>query len=250
MATPTVINSKKVPLLALCLLLGALVSTPAWAVSGSNSTTGFVDNSSLTRDITFVPGDFPGGNDTITNICVAVNFAKSDDNAFVPEGGPYGGGTPFHNEIELVLTSPGGTNVTLISNDGDTEINADPFESFNSGSVFFDGTITFDESAPLPVNNDPDQPVAGVFSSDPGSLNSFLSEGGAGTWTLFVEDDVGSDGLSFYSYTLFINEACGASPQFFGSSEPVPTLGEWALYLLTLSLGLLGCAAIYRRRLL
>ena len=230
------------------LLLGVLafsMANQAGAVVLENSTTGFVDNASITRDIVFTAGDFEGVSETISSICVSVSFAKSNDGSFVADNVAPSAGTPYHNEIELVLTSPGSTNVTLISNDSDVEINADPVESFNSGSVPFQGTIVFDQSAADPVNVDPDLPQEGTFRPHPGDLADFLSENAVGTWTLFIEDDVGADGLSFYSYAVSINEEQCETPGF-APSVPVPATSNWAALLLIALFAL--SAVFYRRR--
>lgn len=228
------------------VLLGALLSAPAWAVQSSNNTDGLVDDSSITRDIPVSIQDFPAGNDRITSICVAVSFAKHDGGDFVEEGvEPPETGTPYHNEIEFVLTSPEGTSVTLISNDDGIEINADPVESFNTGSTAFFGTINFDQSAADPVNVDPDLPQEGTFQPHPGDLDDFLFENADGTWELFIEDDVGADALSFHGATLFLNQECGtfvAPP-----ATPVPTLGQWASFLLIFLMAM-GSAVYLRRR--
>jgi hypothetical protein len=230
----------------LCLvLLGAALSAPAWAVQSSNNTDGFVDSASITRDVAVSILDFPGDNDRITSICVAISFAKHNGETFVDQGVVPPAGTPYHNEIEFVLTSPEGTSVTLISNDGGTEINADPVESFNSGSAPFYGTINFDQSAANPVNVNLDQPSEGAFQPHPGDLDDFLFENADGTWELFIEDDVGADGLSFHGVTLFLNEGCGtivAPP-----ATPVPTLGQWASFLLIFLMAT-GSAVYLRRR--
>jgi len=142
-----------------------------------------------------------------------------------------------------VLTSPGGTNVTLISNDGGIEINADPVQSFNNGSVPFSGMINFDQSAADPVNIDPDLPAVGTFRPHPGNLDDFLAENAVGTWTLFIEDDAGLDGMSFYSYSVTVNEqGCGVPS---APAIPVPTTSTWAILLL---IALLAASAVFYRR--
>ena len=123
------------------------------AVSQTNSTTGYFDSNSGTREVVFNAEDFSGTSGIVTDVDISISFAKSDNNSFVPQGGQLGRFTPFHNETEFALTSPTGTSFTLISNDGGTEIvPADSFESFNSGDIGgFQGTILFDQDAAVPV---------------------------------------------------------------------------------------------------
>lgn len=220
--------------------LAMLGAAPAGAVTATNSTTGFADNSNFLRTVTFLAGDFSGSS-LITDLDVSITFAKHDGESFISEGSATATSTPFFNEIEFVLTSPSGTNITLISNDGDTEIvAADNFESFNSGGTnVFSGTILFDQSASNPVDVDPDQVQAGAFRPDDdlaGNLDSFIGEDAVGVWTLFIEDDVGADGLSFYEFSVIVNGG--------GQQQGVPEPMTLTLF----GAGLLGLGLVARRR--
>lgn len=159
----------------------------------------------LTRSITFAPADFQN-RPYIDDVDVTVAFAKSNDDFFVPQSSPITSGTPFFNEIEFTLSSPAGASVKLISNDGSFFSST---RSFNVGtSAGFQGTITFDQDAGTRVNANRDVINSGTFrSADPPaeSLDAFRGESAVGTWTLSVGDDVGLDGLSFYSYSLAVN---------------------------------------------
>ena len=188
------------------------------AVSQTNSTTGYFDSNSGTREVVFNAEDFSGTSGIVTDVDISISFAKSDDNSFVPQGGQLGLSTPFHNETEFALTSPTGTSFTLINNDGGTEIvPADSFESFNPGDIGgFQGTILFDQDAAVPVNANPNNLTSGTFRPDDNTSNSldiFNGESALGTWSLFIEDDVGADGLSFYEYTLSITTEAQAVPE-------------------------------------
>ena len=189
------------------------------AVSQTNSTTGYFDSNSGTREVVFNAEDFSGTSGIVTDVDISISFAKSDNNFFVPQGGQLGSFTPFHNETEFALTSPTGTSFTLISNVGGTEIvPADSFASFNPGGTGsgFQGTILFDQDAAAPVNADPNNLTSGTFRPDDNTSNSldiFNGESGLGTWSLFIEDNVGADGLSFYEYTLTITTEAQAVPE-------------------------------------
>ena len=188
-------------------------------VSQTNSTTGYFDSSSGTREVVFNAEDFSGTSGIVTDVDISISFAKSDNNSFVPQGGQLGTGTPFHNETEFALTSPTGTSFTLISNGfGIETVPADSFASFNPGDYGsnFQGTILFDQDAAAPVNADPNNLTSGTFRPDDNTSNSldiFNGESGLGTWSLFIEDNIAGDGLSFYEYTLTITTEAQAVPE-------------------------------------
>ncbi|MCR9197885.1 MAG: proprotein convertase P-domain-containing protein [Planctomycetaceae bacterium] len=110
------------------------------------------------------------------------------------EDEPLGTGTPWLDEIQLQLTSPSGTTVTLID-----------FNTFDSSSAGFRGTITFDQSATLAVDFDTSQLMSGTFrpvGSAIEGLELLNGESAVGEWSLSVADSVGGDGLSFYDASL------------------------------------------------
>jgi hypothetical protein len=180
------------------LFLGA-VSAFAGSFTLSNTTAGNFDSSFGTRTVT-VTGAEPGfGSGTISSIVISINFAKADGEAFAP---PFPAGTPFYNEIVFRLTGPSTTEVTLI------EAN-----SWGAGSGQFDGTITFDQSAPSVVNFGA-APVAGTFRpTGAGSLSDFLSQSALGVWTLSIQDTVAADSLRFRNFDLTINTDRSTVPE-------------------------------------
>ncbi len=155
----------------------------------------------------------------------------------MPEGTPITAGIAYFEEIEFALTSPSGTTFTLISNPNDIElVPADNFSSFTSGTVGFKGTILFDQSALTPVNANPGLVTAGTFRPDDATLNSldiFNGQSAQGTWSLFIEDDVAQDGLSFYEASLTIATAAA-----------VPEPSSFAL----LGIGVCAAGAVAARR--
>jgi len=172
----------------------------------SNSTTAFVDDAIITRSITFTAADFENRT-IIGDLNLTIAFAKSNDQGFVPSSSAITPGTPYLDEIEFILSSPSGTSVRLVSNDGSWY---DPVQSsFNNGNSGFQGEITFDQDASTHVNANRDQLVSGTYlpANDlPGqTLDAFNGESVVGTWELSIEDDEGLDGISFYSYSLAVH---------------------------------------------
>jgi hypothetical protein len=203
-------------LLAMSMALFAVVGEGA-VVTKTNSTDGFFDNTSGTRSVSFAAGDFGGDFTTVLDVNVSISFAKSNNNSFVPETGSFTPGISFLNELEFVLTSPAGTQFTLISNAGDTElVAADNFESFGAISAGFKGTVLFNQSALFDVDVLPNLLVPGTYRPDDdtaNSLNIFNGESALGNWTLFLEDDGNFDGLSFYEYSVIITTAAAPVPE-------------------------------------
>lgn len=201
---------------AMAMLFVVATNVRADTAIQMDATTGFADDSVLTRSFTFSSLEVPG---LVTGVTVSVYFAKTDGETFVDLSDPLPSGTPYFNEIVMYLEAPSGQIVYLIAEG-----------SFDNGSLGFRGVITFDQSAGQVVNYDIDTPHEGTFQPT-GDLDDFLGLTAAGTWTLHIEDTVGADGLSYYSSALTVN------------SEPVP---EPATGMLLLS-GL-GALVLVRRR--
>jgi hypothetical protein len=162
--------------------LGALaLAAPASAtvLTGSNSTLGVFDASSGTRGVTL-------GGGTIQDVNVTVSFAKCDDPGLTAPGPCIGTGSAFLSEIVFRLTSPNGTIVNLV--------NAGTYNGTLGGSV----VVTFDDIAGMVAGP---ALVSGTFQAV-GSLASFNGGDAAGLWTLFIQDTVGADPLSFFSVEL------------------------------------------------
>lgn len=181
---------------AAALTLGTAARAAGAVITLTNSTVGLFDASSGNRTVNSLFGG------AILDVNISINFAKADGEAFNP---PFPGGTPFHNEIVFRLTSPGGTTVNLINPN-----------SFDVGSVLFDGTIVFDDAALNVVNVNPNLPQAGTFRPI-GSLADFNGEDVLGTWTLFIQDTVGADALRFREFTLEVTVPEPATMLLFGA---------------------------------
>jgi len=218
-----------------------LAAAPAAAgvITKTNSTDGFADFSHITRGVNFLAGDFGGDPTTVADVDVTIYFAKSGADGFLAEGDPLPGDPPFFNEIEFAIQSPAGTWFTLIANNGLTEhVPLDNFETFAFVAAGpFRGTIVFDQSAAQPVDFNPLVIPSGTYRPDDHTANSldiFNGEDAVGTWMLFIEDDTGLDGLSFYEFSVTITTAVA----------PVPEPGTLALF----GVGAAGLALLCHRR--
>jgi len=204
-------------LLPLRFTLGLCFAAPAFAgiITATNSATGLFDAASGARSITFSGLELGYQTGVIRNVVVSVNFVKADGENFDP---PYPNARPYYNEIVLRLTSPASTTVNLI--------NANSFNmgAFNSR---FDGVILFDSAAAQPVNQNPNQPLAGRYRPI-GNLNNFRDQIAAGAWSLFIQDTAAQDALRVHGFTVEITTDDLSSPE-------ATTLTLLGLGLLTLA---------------
>jgi hypothetical protein len=209
------------------LALGAVIAQTASAgiITLINSTAGLFDGSSGTRTITFTGAEAGFDSGVITDVNVAINFAKADGESFEP---PFPAGTPFYSEIHFHLIAPSSKIVHLIEPN-----------SFGSGSpgTLFDGTIAFDDEAASVVNVNPNQPSAGSFRpGGPGALSDFDGSSALGTWTLFIQDTNALDALRFRNFSLEI-----ATTPIRSQSVPEPATA------ILVALGLAGLALVRQR---
>lgn len=170
------------PMLAAAVL--ALLPTAASAVivSETNSTIAVVDGSSTTRDVTFAQSG------TINDLNITIDFNKCDGEAYNAPGPCVAGGFSFNSEISFILVAPTLQQVTLVS--------AGLFGGNTPGQR---STITFDDAGAAIVSGS--VPTTGIFAPV-GSLSTFDGLNINGTWTLFIQDNVGLDALSFHSFTI------------------------------------------------
>lgn len=117
------------------------------------------------------------------------------------------GDPPFYSDVGLVLRKLD-TTFSILSETTLLDIG-----SFNDGfaSSSFDGAITFDDDAASLVNNDPDQPVSGLFR--PIMPLSLLDGIYSPFWELRLVDAVTGSPLLFHSATLTTSVTTAPVPE-------------------------------------
>ena len=204
--------------LVVVMLVVALASHSVYAdvASTTDNPAGYlsVDGTTTSRSLTFTIADFPAGS-SINDVNIDIRFLKTDGSCTSP-----GSGTPYDNEILFRLTSPGGTNVTLI-NYGTFRTN-----STSAGVV----TTTFDDAASAAPAG---APATGTFlPTGPGGMNDFDGEDPLGTWTLTAGDSAGADPLCYDWSTLTIDADAPSPSLSLGKSVDVadPLPGQGIIY--------------------
>jgi subtilisin-like proprotein convertase family protein len=138
----------------------------------------------------------------------------------------------FAADLDITLTSPGGTTVTISTDNG------------GGADDVFAGTL-FDDSAADTVT---DYTYTDLVTATPlvpeGALAAFIGEDPNGTWTLTITDDAGGDIGNLNTWSLDI-ETCQAA----AAAVRVPTSGPLGLSLLIFALGLAGFLLVRRNRL-
>ncbi len=132
----------------------------------------------------------------------------------------------FAADLDITLTSPAGTVITLTTDNGAGNDNV------------FNGTV-WDDSAnpagqvPYTTNNGlvTDHPYVNLTTATPivpeESLGAFVGEDANGTWTLTISDDLAGDGGSLDSWTLdFIGAVTGTPTPTAVQTTPNATLSR------------------------
>ena len=176
------------------LVLAAVALTPLIAQAGTAEFTNnefvSVDSTVVTRTVSVGISSLLPADAVLTDVNIAINFLKTDGSCAAPAAG-----FAYHTETAFWLVSPTGTMVQLVN-----------LGTYSGGTPISPVTVLFDDSAGTMVGGD--APVSGTFRpvSPLGAFNGQIPHG---TWTLYIQDSVGSDPLCFYSYTLYLTTAAG-----------------------------------------
>lgn len=143
----------------------------------------------------------------------------------------------FPADLEVTLTSPAGTVVTITTENGDGG-----GKGAGRGVIgnTFNGTNWFND-AQDPVTDFPFSGFDLVTPLSPEeSLAAFSGENPNGTWTITVTDVAAGDAGTLLNWSLAINTVAAAG----GPATPVPATGLWSLLALA---GLLASLAMLRQ---
>lgn len=204
--------------LAASMLAVLACASASATVVATNTTYGVVDGAAATRALAV---DVRG---RITDVNITVEFSKCDNPPIGPTGTAcVGRGSPFENEIALVLTGPNGQSAALVK----------AFQTYVAGTGRGAGrvSVTFDDEALRAAGP---RVQAGSFRPAD-TLALFDGMGLYGSWTLDLQDVFRSDPLEFFSASLDI------------TYDPAPVPEPATLAMLGLGLGLIGMRAARKR---
>ena len=180
---------------ALCAL--PFAASHAGLVTGSNTIEGVFDGSAGTRLVHFDGTDLGGAVNALLGISVTLDFIKCAGTSGAL-GAPLAAscastGDAHPGEIAFRLTSPGGTQLDLISTA--TYDSSQP----NAGRV----SVTFSDDPGVDFVGTGGL-VDGTFAPVGGFLSSFIGDGVVGDWLLEISDAALLDPLGFAGVTLDI----------------------------------------------
>lgn len=143
----------------------------------------------------------------------------------------------FAGDIDMTLTSPAGTVVTVTSDNGG------PNDNVFAGTVW---NVTANPAGQVPYNaNDglvTDNLYVNLVTATPlvpeESMSAFLGEAGNGTWTITVSDDTAGDSGSLDAWSLELQtcscQLADLSVTVIDTPDPVP-VGDEVSYAITLA---------------
>jgi subtilisin-like proprotein convertase family protein len=137
----------------------------------------------------------------------------------------------FGADLDITITSPGGTVVTLTTDNGAGNDN-----TFNG--TLWDDSVNPGGQVPYTTNNGlaTDHAYINLTAANPlvpeEALAAFIGEDPNGIWTITISDDLAGDGGSLNSWSLFLETVncgsvcAGASQSFKITVNPVPVVNQ------------------------
>ncbi len=207
---------------AVAALIGSSANAGVYFATDAAGLPISLDSSSTTISATPIASTGP-----VTDVTISIDFAKCDDPSIIGAGPRcIGQGFSFDREIVFTLFNPGGTAVSLVTQDtysGSTPGAGRVTVTFQDGAAALGGGVTAGTFAPV------------------GSLSDFIGLSGTGVWQLFAQDTVGSDRLDVFAFCLRVvtddNGSGGSDCRIAQVSEPTsaPLLGVALLGLMGLA---------------
>lgn len=181
------------PLLLLAMLLHVVGATTAYAFTKpfSNSTPQSVDGTTAIIPVTVnaedvSPGAFVAPN--TSSLTVDVTFSKIADDGTCGPPLSVGTNSPFNSEMSILLRSPSGTTVDLITA-------GDYSDDITQGGQV---DVTFNESSLTILGT---SPASGTFNPT-GNLGIFNGQPVVGNWNLEISDNLLNGPVCFVEWTL------------------------------------------------
>lgn len=110
----------------------------------------------------------------------------------------------FAGDLDVTLTSPAGTVVTLTTDNGGT--NDDVFSATGWSSIAnLAGTLPYTNNEELPTDRLYTNGVAAPQLTPEESFGAFTGEDPNGTWTITISDDTATDGGELTSWNLYLH---------------------------------------------
>lgn len=180
-------------------------------VSKVNSTQGTVFSTGpnhISRTFTYVGGDFTACTG-LTEVEISISLTLGSDAS--GSCSPALGGYAVHEDMNLRLVSPLGTNVDLVQDKWGYWTGTNPQPNTLSSFALCEGTVLFDDDAGVTISGDY---CTNSVVRPHNALNAFDGENPVGVWTLHISDGNGlfsaNDYICFAQATLTVT--CGLPP--------------------------------------